>query len=135
MAKRGLITRSQVVKALDKAFSLYVRQSAADSFGMVECYTCGKRKPWKEVDAGHFQSRAKYSTRWDEQNVKAQCKHCNMTNGGQQFQFGIVLDQEYGEGTATEILIKSNQMSHYSLPDLREMVESYRLKVKMLGLT
>lgn len=102
---------------------------------MVNCYTCGKRKHWKEVDAGHFQSRAKFSTRWDEQNVKAQCKHCNMTNGGQQYQFGMMLDQEYGEGMAEKILIRSNQMSKLSLPELRIMIDAYKAKAKQFGLS
>ena len=128
-------TRSQAIKKLDKVFSLYIRQRAADNFGMVDCYTCGKRKHWKEVDAGHFQSRAKFSTRWDDQNVKAQCKHCNMTNGGQQYQFGLMLDQEYGEGMAEKVLIRSNQMVKYSLPDLRIMIDAYKAKVKSFGFT
>lgn len=130
-----ITTRSQAVRKLDKAFSLYIRQRAADNFGMVNCYTCGKRKHWKEVDAGHFQSRAKFSTRWDEQNVKAQCKHCNMTNGGQQYQFGMMLDQEYGEGMAEKILIRSNQMSKLSLPELRIMIDAYKAKAKQFGLS
>ena len=128
-------TRSQAIKNLDKVFSLYIRQRAADSFGMIDCYTCGKRKHWKEVDAGHFQTRSKFSTRWDDQNVKAQCKHCNMTNGGQQFQFGIMLDQEYGEGMAEKILIRSNQMAKYSMDDLRIMIDAYKAKVRHFGFT
>tara|TARA_R110001583_G_scaffold8832_1_gene41744 strand:+ start:4299 stop:4700 length:402 start_codon:yes stop_codon:yes gene_type:complete len=130
-----IATRSQAVRKLDKVFSIYIRQRAADNFGMVNCYTCGKRKHWKEVDAGHFQSRAKFSTRWDEQNVKAQCKHCNMTNGGQQYQFGMMLDQEYGEGMAEKILIRSNQMSKLSLPELRIMIDAYKAKAKQFGLS
>tara|TARA_R110002049_G_scaffold100706_1_gene244981 strand:- start:2815 stop:2991 length:177 start_codon:yes stop_codon:yes gene_type:complete len=58
-----------------------------------------------------------------------------MTNGGQQYQFGMMLDQEYGEGMAEKILIRSNQMSKLSLPELRIMIDAYKAKAKQFGLS
>ena len=129
---RGLDTRSKIIAALDKEFSIWVRLSAADEYGIIRCYTCGETKHWKEVDAGHFQSRAKFSTRWDEQNVKAQCKKCNMVNGGQQYKFGKRLDVEYGEGTADVVLAKSNQPVKFSSDELLSMLSEIRVKNKAL---
>ena len=125
-------TRSKLISSLDTVFSVYVRSKDADRAGRVECYTCGISKPWKEVDAGHFQTRAKYSTRWDEMNVKPQCKHCNMTNGGHQYQFALHLDQEYGPGTADEVVRRSNQMRKYSAVELKELIALYLQKVSEL---
>lgn len=127
MAERG-----KLVKKLDKVFSQWVRSSNADHRGMVRCYTCGIVKHWKEVDAGHFMSRAKYSTRWDEKNVKPQCKHCNMTNGGHQYEFAKHLDREYGKGTADAVQTRSNLMSKWSSFELREMIAYYQDKLKQL---
>ena len=129
---RGLNTRSKIVAALDKEFSIWVRLSPADDYGMVLCYTCGVRKHWKKVDAGHFQTRAKYSTRWDVMNVKAQCKKCNMANGGQQYEFGKKLDQEYGDGTADSVLAKSNQLVKFSDQELLSILAEIRAKNKAL---
>jgi len=82
---------------------------------------------WKKVDAGHFQTRAKFSTRWDEQNVQFQCKNCNMTNGGQQYIFGQKLDEVYGEGTANELVRKGNQLIiKHTLQELKDLAERYR---------
>ena len=68
------VTRKKLIARLDKVFSQWVRSKDADHRGFVQCFTCGVFKHWKTVDAGHFQSRAKFSTRWDEMNVKCQCK-------------------------------------------------------------
>jgi len=125
--------RTKLVSKLDSIFSKYIRMrvSCADGFGV--CFTCGTSRHWSEVDAGHFQSRMKMSTRWDERNVQFQCKRCNMTNGGQQYVFGIRLDEVYGEGTAQEIIQKSQQIAKFSIGDLREMIEFYKRKVDELG--
>jgi hypothetical protein len=129
---RGLNTRSKIVAALDKEFSIWVRLSSADDYGNIRCYTCGERRHWKKCDAGHFQTRAKYSTRWDKMNVKPQCKKCNMVNGGQQYKFGKRLDQDYGEGTADSVLAKSNQTVKFSDDELLSILAEIRVKNKAL---
>ena len=123
--------RSQAIKRLDQWFSKYIRLRDSED-GYVRCITCGTRKHWKEVDAGHFQTRAKYSTRWDERNVNAQCKGCNMKNGGQQYVHGKEIDKKYGEGTADEIVYLSNQMVKFSTQELRDMAKKYRDLVKKM---
>ena len=126
------LTRSQLIKKLDAAFSQYVRRSAADKSGNVRCYTCHTIKRWQEVDAGHFQSRAKYSTRWDEQNVKPQCKYCNGFRSGEQFIFARQLDAEYGEGTAQQVERRSNDMRKWSRMELEQMLAHYKKKLRNL---
>ena len=66
-------TRSKLVKKLDTVFSQWVRLSNADSKGYCTCITCNKESHWKEIQAGHFQSRKHYSIRWSELNVFPQC--------------------------------------------------------------
>lgn len=124
--------RSQAVKRLDSWFSKYIRLRDADSSGYVRCITCGTRKLWKEVDAGHFQTRAKYSTRWDERNVNAQCKGCNMVNGGQQYVHGLAIDKKFGEGTADELVILSNKIIKLSTREILDLAEEYKNKFKEL---
>ena len=120
------VSRNKLIKKLDKAFSRFIRLRNCDEHGRASCFTCGVEKHWKEVDAGHFQTRAKFSTRWNEKNVQFQCKRCNMTNGGQQYEFGLKLDEVYGAGTADEIVRISNQtfIKHTS-QELIEMTNHY----------
>ncbi len=132
LPKRRQVSRSKLVAALDTAFSQWVRLSGADSFGRQQCWTCGVVKHWKEMDAGHFQTRAKYATRWDPLNVKPQCKHCNLTNAGHQYQFGLNLDRKYGPGTAWAVQVRSNQTARFSTHDLETMIAEFRAKVREL---
>lgn len=85
-----------LVRKLDRAFSLYVRtrDSARQSSGSgVRCVTCGR---WFEVirmQAGHFIPRTCTRLRWDERNVRAQCWVCNEVEGGATEAFARCLGQ------------------------------------------
>lgn len=126
------MTRSKIVKKLDKIFSDYIRQRNADQFGVAECYTCGKRDSYKRLQCGHFQSRKHYSTRWDEINCQVQCAGCNVFRYGEQYKFGLRLDQDFGEGTAEKLLNKAKEIEKLSNVDLLEMIETYQQKIKEL---
>ena len=132
MSKRKT-SRSAAIKRADLWFSRYVRKSAANKYGQAKCFTCGRSGDWKhEMQAGHFQSRAKYTTRWSEMNVKCQCVRCNISNGGQQYQFGINLDKRYGEGTAQSIVEESNKLSKYSTQEIIQIADEYRNKYNLI---
>ena len=125
--------RSTLVKKLDKIFSIWIRSKDADHAGMVDCFTCGVTKNWKyEIDAGHFQSRGKYETRWNEQNVKPQCKRCNGFRGGEQYLFSKHLDALYGEGTAEWLEFESNQSARFTNDELLVKIKHYTELVKSL---
>ena len=115
---------------LDSIFSQFIRLRGSNDEGWGECFTCGRGRlrHWKEVDCGHFITRAKLATRWMEENCQFQCKQCNM-NGGQQYVFGKNLDMKYGEGTAERILLESNQNKKWTVAELEEKVRYYRQKV------
>jgi hypothetical protein len=129
MAKKE---RAKVVEKLDAVFSEYIRRRYADHGGFVRCYTCGAEKHWKQMHAGHFQSRSKYATRWNETNVQVQCVSCNIFKAGEQYKFGLRLDAELGEGTAEEMMYLSNQSGKYSIEMLREMVAYYQAQLRGL---
>jgi hypothetical protein len=124
------VKRSAIVKKLDKIFSIWIRSKDADHTGQVDCYTCGVSKDWKyEIDAGHFQSRGKYATRWHEDNVKPQCKRCNGFRGGEQYQFALRL----GTDLADELVYLSNQQARFTNEELLEKIKHYTNLVKNLS--
>ena len=126
------ISRKNIVKRLDTIFSIYIRLKDSDN-EMVECYTCGKISHYqKGMQCGHFQSRKSYSTRWDVDNCKVQCYGCNVMKYGEQYKFGLKLDQQFGNGTAEKLLIKSKQVIKYSNEDLLEMINKYQNLVNQL---
>lgn len=122
MKKRS---RKAIVKQLDTVFSQYIRRRDSKD-DMCSCSTCGVVKPIKQMQAGHFMSRGKYSTRWDEMNVHAQCQGCNMWKQGQQYKMSIHIDNKYGAGTAAELMNKSNRIAKFTDSELIELINKYK---------
>ena len=127
MAKKK--TRSQVVKKLDAVFSEYIRRRYAKN-DIATCVTCGKQDHWKKLQAGHFQSRKHYATRWDKTNVQVQCSGCNVFRWGEQYKFSKWLDANKGEGTSEGLAEKANQIVKFTTKELEEMIEEYKEKLK-----
>jgi hypothetical protein len=65
-----------------KAFSVYVRTKELDSKGKATCYTCGLKKPWKKMYAGHFVQGRRPSILIEEEIVRVQCVGCNRFRHG-----------------------------------------------------
>ena len=69
----------------NKAWSLvsrYVRRLNADYNGYVTCVTCGVKKHWKEMHAGHFVDGRNNTVLFDERLIHPQCFHCNSKHPG-----------------------------------------------------
>ena len=125
------VSRKNLIKRLDTVFSQYIRLRNANAQGIAECYTCGKKDHWKRLQNGHFQSRKHYGTRWDENgNCQVQCVSCNVYKFGEQYKFGVRLDEDYGYGTAEALHSKAMQITKYSNEDLQELITKYTDLVK-----
>lgn len=130
MPKKRL--RKNIVKELDKLFSLYIRHSHKNpKTDLVECFTCGRSYEVKKIQAGHFQSRRFYSTRWDEDNVKPQCYGCNVGRQGEQYIFAKNLNN-LKTGLAEDMEAKSRLIVKYMDFELLELIEIYKKKLKEL---
>jgi len=123
------LSRSKLVRKLDKAFSLYIRLKNSRK-EIATCFTCGKRDHYKQLQNGHFMSRKYYSTRWDELNCQVQCAGCNVFRYGEQFIFGRNLDKKFGKGTADKLLRKSKKTVKISNPELEDLISHYELLIK-----
>ena len=77
-------------------------------------------------------SRKHTITRYDERNVKPQCYTCNCHYYGRQYEFGLALNKEYGEGTSEELLITSRQTQKNNTNDLQDLIELYTNKLDRL---
>ena len=81
-------TLKQHKNRIDPIFSEYIRRRDADNdSGYCACVSCNKPIHFTESDAGHFLSRQKLATRWDERNVYSQCRKCNRFEYGRQNEF------------------------------------------------
>ena len=119
------ISRTGLIRKLDRAFSRHIRQKAANHGGLVECVTCKLNLPWEEAQAGHFVKRGHASTRWDERNVAPQCPRCNLYLDGAQDEFAAYIVRTHGQDTLEDLLRLKRTPKRYTLAELRELVEQY----------
>jgi len=124
---------AKLKKEVDKWFSLYVRLKNSIN-GLAICWTCNATKHYKEMHAGHFQSRRFLATRWDSEigNVQVQCPKCNLFSQGEQYTFGKLLDVRIAEGTSDKLHKLARTTVKFMRCDYIEMIDLYKCKVKKL---
>ena len=123
------ISRSQTVKKLDSVFSQFIR--LRDSIdGYTSCVTCGGTKPWKEQQCGHFFTRGRYATRWDEDNCFTQDYRCNIALHGNYIHYTKYMIDRFGREFVDELEIKSLSQVKIPTVELEEKIVYYTKKVK-----
>lgn len=120
-------------KTCDAWFSKYIRIRDANHNGLCKCITCDTVKHWKEMDAGHFQSRRYMATRYEEKNCHAQCQRCNQYGAGEQYLHGQAINLLYGKGTAENIVMKSNFIQKMTKKELMELARYYQQETLQLA--
>lgn len=121
---------AQLKKKADTAFSTYIRMRDADRYGVAPCISCGVRKPWKELQNGHFVSRSSSTLRFDDENCNAQCVGCNMFKQGNQYAYGVELDLKYGDGTAKKLHAQRFDTHKFTITELQDIIDEAKSNIK-----
>lgn len=110
-------------------FSLYVRTKVIDFQGFTYCYTCGIRKHYSELQAGHcfHKGSGRYKALdFDERNIKQQCIFCNKFKHGMGAEFVLKLVQEYGIEVVEEMKRRRQNEMPLSNDDLKEIINKFK---------
>jgi hypothetical protein len=112
--------------------SRYVRMNQEEQ----GCITCGKVKPWQEMQAGHFKHAGKCNpVSYDLRNVNNQCHSCNGEGKGRLDVYAERLEALYGYGIIQELTLKKNmslkgkdkrQFIYDVIADLKEKLKAMR---------
>lgn len=97
-----------------------------------QCCTCGFVQLWKKMDAGHYISRGHKALLYDERNVNAQCKGCNGFRQGNASDYRKFLIRRYGRSVVRDIENGKDKTRQFKAYELEEMIEKYKLKLKLL---
>lgn len=97
------LNRKRLIVELDRYCSLITRIKASDKNGVVTCFTCGRRLPWKATDCGHYVSRQKMQSRFDFANLRPQCQNCNRVLRGNLEIYRKRLINEIGRDAVEEL--------------------------------
>ena len=132
--KRKKSERTLAMNRADQWFSRYIRLKHSivgeDKSLYCKCYTCGNLKPIKKIDNGHWIGRENMQVRYNENNCRPQCVHCNHYKGGRHSQFEQFLINDIGSDNVDKIKAISIIRIPVSALQLRETAKYYREKVK-----
>lgn len=132
---KGKRTQSKpnLIKKLDKVFSLYIRLRDVMPSGYGKCISCGKIKAFAELDCGHFHSRTHMATRFDEDNCSAECRFCNRFSADHLIGYERNLKKKIGENRFNLLNVKAHSCKHWSDFELEAMIKHYKEEIKKLS--
>lgn len=120
--KEKLKDRKWWLKKAQQVFNAWIRERDKH----LPCISC-QRHHQGQYHAGHYRTtRASGQLRFDEQNVNKQCSACNNHLSGNIGEYRINLIKKIGLANV-EALENSNDPKKWTVEELKEMVEKYKL--------
>lgn len=107
-----------------------VKMKAADSEGICQCVTCGRRASWKEMDGGHFIGRRWTAHLLNETNIHPQCKTCNRFFSGCHDDYRAWMVREYGESYVNWLSDTKRHPVKYSSGELLVLIDHLKTQIK-----
>jgi len=105
---------------------LVAKLKAIDDHWYTMCCTCAKRQHRTLMDWGHFMEQSRGdSTRFELNNINAQCKWCNMSASGRQYEHWKYIDRKYWEGSVDELKQQSYKLSNWTMTSIEDAI-NYR---------
>lgn len=134
MKKRKSLAK--VKKELWTIFSIYIRmRDCLETTGLLDygkCITCGRTIPRTLLQAGHFIVGRHSSNLFSERGVHAQCYNCNINLRGATLEYRRQIIKKYGKGADLDLEEKAKQIKKYTIPEIEELIETYKLKIEWL---
>lgn len=131
--QEGILDNTQeLILDLDRVVSRYVRLAAMGKDHKCDCYTCGVRKEWTKMQAGHFISRKHLSLRWNTTyNIKVQCNDCNVCKHGNLEVYIENLEKEQ-PGIVEYLKEQSRQVENTTRTELKILLFDFQQKLKLV---
>lgn len=129
-------TRKSVKRKLISVFNRYIRERDKKIFGdkCPLCYLRG-RPPGKIENAGHWQTAAWESTKFDEENCTGICASCNINMEHDKDFMVHCIDwykKLYGTAQWDTMVLRSHTPIKRSLFDFKEMTTVFEHKIENL---
>jgi len=125
--------KRDLIKKLDRVFALYIRLRDVMPGGYGRCISCGRIKPFSELDCGHFHGRMHMSTRFDEDNAHAECHFCNRMSSDHLIKYQENLIRKIGIARFDMLKLRAASTTHWLDFELEEKIEHYKKEVIRLS--
>lgn len=125
--------KPDLIRKLDRVFSLYIRLRDTMPSGMCKCISCGRIKPFKDIDAGHFYSRTHMATRFDPFNVNGECSYCNRFDEDHLLMYRENLIRKIGLSNFNYLTMKKSMTKKWDDFELQKLIDYYTAEVRRLS--
>ena len=127
-AKEKLMTLSDYIQICQRVFNTYIRMRDKDR----PCISSGRPLKGK-YDAGHYYSTSAYpNLRFNEDNVHGQSVHDNRDLHGNLIAYREGLIARIGIDRFKELEAVKNIPRHYTIDEVKELIQIYRNKIKQI---
>jgi len=131
LPKPKKVSISKLKKKAWDMFSKWVRLSASTN-GYVVCITCGARKNYKELQAGHWLPGRHPSVLFDQRQVHPQCYHCNVGLKGNPILYYHYMENKYGKKEMRDLEKLDRQNKQFKPYELEAIYDIYKRKLSEL---
>ena len=108
-------------------FNKMIRLIESDKNGFSKCVTCGVRKHYKEMNAGHY----RHGLDFIRENQHNQCVKCNKYMSGNLAEYTLFMIDNYGRERVDEIM-NMPKLKILTVDKLQQMRTEYRDKIKQI---
>ena len=123
--QENLETIQDLVKATQIVFNKYIRLRDKGNV----CISC--QKPPKKLNSGHFyNANNHWNVRFNENNVHLQCEHCNTFLSGNLIEYRSNLINKIGLEQLTLLEAEANKTRKFTKEELKEIINTYKKKIK-----
>jgi hypothetical protein len=123
--KRGLLTHSDHLNALQIVFNNYIRKRDKGQ----PCISCGTF-----VDKGHashyFSVGAYPNLRFNEFNVHLSCIECNLHQHGNSIEYGLRLPKRIGQDEFDRLVLEKDEPLKLTIPEIKILIQKYKKLIK-----
>ena len=131
--KKESKSKPDLVKKLDRVFALYIRLRDVMPNGYGKCISCGRIKPFAELQCGHYISRRNMSTRFEPTNCNAECVACNCFSADHLIGYRENLIAKIGKSAHDRLLVLSTQTKKWDCFEVEELIKYYKQEVRRLS--
>ena len=122
-----LETITDLTKKAQKYCNDYIRARDKD----LPCVSCGNELG-KKFDAGHYFNSTYSGTRFDVNNIHAQCVTCNHHKSGNLLEYQIGIEKRVGGIELFELHQRAHEKRVYTKEELRSITEMFKEMKKNL---
>lgn len=123
--KKKKLSTGALKKKVWIQFSIFIRTRGADSSGFNACVTCGVRKFWRDLQAGHFIRGRLNANLFEERGCYSQCYSCNVGAQGAVVIYYKKMLEMYGQEVIDELIAQNNKTRKWQGGELQALLDHY----------